>query len=131
MAISNKYVANINRLLKNIKSDIIADFIQVDNGELVIITNKIAATSNFNTIEQYIENVDVVNSNEIISPRLPQSKSYLKILGISYYIKDTNVPILSDIVEKVIQTTHIFNDIVLASHPHIIKTSPKSNTAII
>lgn len=68
MAISNKYVANINRLLKNIKSDIIADFIQVDNRELVIITNKIAATSNFNTIEQYIENVDVVNSNEIISP---------------------------------------------------------------
>jgi len=45
----------------------------------------------------------------------------LKILGIPYYIKDINVPIHSNIVEKVIQTTHIFNNIVLASYSHINK----------
>ena len=37
------------------------------------------------------------------------------ILGIIYHIKGTNLPITPDIVEKVLQTTHIFNDVVLAS----------------
>jgi len=130
IALLNKYVTNINRLLKKIKLDIMANFIQVNNRGLVIITNKIAAISNFNTIKQYIKNIDVVDSNEVISPRLLQSKSYLKILGIPYYIKDTNVPISSDIVEKFIQTTYIFNNIVLASYPYIIKAFPKSDMAI-
>ena len=130
MAILNKYVANINRLLKKIKLDIMANFIQVNNRGLVIITNKIAAIFNFNTIKQYIKNINVVDSNEVISPRLLQSKSYLKILGILYYIKDTNVPISSDIVEKFIQITYIFNNIVLAFYPYIIKAFPKSDMAI-
>jgi len=66
-----------------------------------------------------------------MSPRLPQSKSYLKILGIYYYIEDINILITSDIVEKVIQTTHIFNDTILAFCPHIIKASSKSDIDII
>jgi len=64
-------------------------------------------------------------------PRLPQSKSYIKILCISYLIKDTNVPITTNIVEKVLQFTHIFNDIVLASKLYIIKESSKSDMAVI
>ena len=66
-----------------------------------------------------------------MSPRLSQSKSYLKILGIPYYIEDMNLPITADIVERVFQTTHIFNDIVLTSHPYVIKALSKSNMAII
>jgi len=83
IAISNIYVANINRLLKNIKLDIIANFIQVYNKGLVIITNKIAATFNLNTIKQYIKNVDVVDSNEVMSPRLLLSK--LKTVNSNYF----------------------------------------------
>ena len=41
MVISSKYVANINRMLRDIKSDIIADFIHKDNKGLVITTNKV------------------------------------------------------------------------------------------
>ena len=62
---------------------------------------------------------------------LPQSKSYLKILGIPYYIENTNLLITTDIIERVLQTTHIFNNTILTSYLHIIKTSPKSNIAII
>ena len=47
-----------------------------------------------------------------MASRLPQSKSYFKILGISYFIEDTNLPITTNIIEKV---TYIFNDIVLTS----------------
>ena len=41
------HVTNINRALKNNKLDIAADFIQSDNKEVVIITNKVAGTLNF------------------------------------------------------------------------------------
>ena len=41
------HVTNINRALKNNKLDIAADFIQSDNKEVVIITNKVADTLNF------------------------------------------------------------------------------------
>lgn len=57
-------------------------------------------TLDLNTTEKYIKNVDIVNLNKVMSSRLPQSKLYLKILGILYYITDTNLPITTDIVEK-------------------------------
>lgn len=115
MVLSNKYISNINRTLKNIKSDIMTDFIQANNRRLIITTNKVIVISDLNTIENYIKNIDIANSNEVISPRLLQSKSYLKILDISYYIKDTDLSIISDVVEKVLQYTHIFNNVVLVS----------------
>jgi len=117
MAMLNKHIANINRLLKDIKSDVMADFIQVNQRDLVITTNKVVAIIDLNTIESYIKNVDIVNSKRVISPRLPQSKLYLKILDISYFIKDTNLSIISETIKKILQTTYIFNDIILASCP--------------
>ena len=81
----------------------------------MITINKVASTSYLNTIENYIKNIDVVDSNNVMSPRLPQSKSYLKILGIPYLIEDTNILITADVVERILQSTHIFNDIVLVS----------------
>lgn len=66
-----------------------------------------------------------------MSPRLLQSKLYLKILSIPYFVKNTNLSLLSNIVERVIKLTYIINDIVLASHPHIIKVSLKSNMVVI
>ena len=104
---------------------------QKDHRSLVITANNVAANSNLNTIENYIKNVNIVESDNIMSLGLPQSKSYLKILGIPYYIENTNLLITTDIIERVLQTTHIFNNTILTSYLHIIKTSPKSNIAII
>ena len=72
--LSNKYVANINRALKDIKSDIMADFIYADNRGFTIITNKVASTLDLNTIKKYIKNVDVVDLDNVRVPSLPQSK---------------------------------------------------------
>ena len=71
MAMSSKYIANINRALKYIKSDIMADFLWKNNKVLVITTNKVAAMLDLNTIKNYIKNIDIVNLNDIMSPRLP------------------------------------------------------------
>jgi len=83
------------------------------------------------TIEKYIKNVDSIDLDDIMMFRLPQLKSYLKILGILYLIEDTNVPINSDVVKKIIKSTHIFNDVVLAFKLRVIKASPKSDMVII
>ena len=131
MVLSNKHVVNINKVLKDIKSDVMANFIRANHRGLMIITNKVASTSNFNTIEKYIKNVDVVDSNDISSSRLPQSKSYLKILDIPDLIKDTDISITSNIIKRVIQSTHIFDNMVLSSKLRIIKASSKSNIAVI
>ena len=131
MAMLNKYIANINKSLKDIKLDIMADFIQADNRGLVITTNKVVAILDLNIIKSYIKNIGVIDSHKVISPRLPQSKLYLKILGIPYFIKDTNLPIMFKTMEKVFQTTHIFSDIILASHLWVIKAFPKFNMTVI
>ena len=131
MVLSNKHISNINRTLKEIKSDIMADFIWADNRGLIITTNKVTATSDLNTIENYIKNSNVIDLNKVMFSRLLYFKSYLKILGILYFTKDTNVPITLDVVKKVLQSTHIFNDVIFTSQPHIIKAFPKSDMAVI
>ena len=53
MKLSNKHMANIDRALKDIKSDIITDFIYTDNKDLTITTNKVASTLDLNAIKKY------------------------------------------------------------------------------
>ena len=131
MSLFNKHISNINRTLKDIKSDIIADFIHTDNIKLTITTNKVTSILNLNIIKKYIKNVDNIDLEDVILLRLPQSKSYFRILNILYLIKNTNVPISTDIVEKVLYLSHIFNNIILTSKPHAIKVSLKSDMSVI
>ena len=131
MTKSNQYITNINRLLKDVKYDVLANFIYTDNKRIIITTNKVVANSDLKIIENYIKDVDKVNISKVMSLRLPQFKFYFKILNILYYIKDTNLPITLDIIEKIIQTVHIFNNIILMSQSYIIKVSPKSKISII
>ena len=67
MAQSNIYVTNINRSLKEIKLEVVVDFIRSDNKDII------------------------VNLSDVMSSRLLQSKLYLKILDISYFVEDTNL----------------------------------------
>ena len=127
---SNIYVANINRLLKGIKLEISTNFIYSDN-RVIITTNKVASTSDINIVKKYIKELKDINSNDIMSPRLSQSKLYLRILGIPCFIENTNLFIMSDIIERVIKTTHIFDNTILAFYPRVIKASPKSDIAMV
>ena len=64
-------------------------------------------------------------------PCLPQLKFYLKIIGISYLIKNINAPINSDVIETILKNNHIFNTALIASKLCIIKVLPKSDMAIV
>jgi len=131
MVSSSKHITNFNRLLKNIKSEVMADFAHMDQNSIVIITNKVTSLLDLQTIEKYIKNVKQFNSEDINTSHLSQSKSYLKIIGIPYLLENTNIPIMLDIVETIIKNNHIFNNITVTSKPCVIKVLPKSDIAII
>ena len=66
---------------------------------MTITTNKVASMSDLNTINKYTKNVNIVDPENIMASQLPQSKSYLKILGISYIKENINAPVSLDFVE--------------------------------
>ena len=128
---ASTHVININYFLKNIHSNTIADFICADNKEVIITTNSIASNSNLQEIEKYVKNSLSDNKDSITSARLSQFKSYLKIVGISYFVNNSNTRISSENIEYILKNNHIFNDIVFASKLCIIKVSPKSDMTIV
>ena len=123
------HITNINKCLRNSKSDIVADFIQSSNNGIIITTSKPANDLNLATIEKYLKSIQNIDSDSIESPCLPKSKSYMKIIGLPYKI---NQDIISpDFIEGVLKETHLFKGVVLASKPHVIKVSPKSDMAVV
>ena len=108
-----------------------ADFVCINQAGIIIVTNKVASPLNLQTIEKYVKNTNFIDSDKVNVPCLPQSKLYLKIIGISYLLENTNTPILADIVESIIKNNYIFNHIIVVSKPYVIKVSPKSDIAII
>ena len=79
------HVTNLNRLLRNAKTEVTVDFIRSDPITLVIVINKVAVQSNLQIIDQYVKKSDDINELQVEEPYLPQSKSYLKIIGIPYF----------------------------------------------
>ena len=49
---AGKHVENINRLLKSIKSEIVADYIQLDNKGIIVTTDKVVVSSDLNIISR-------------------------------------------------------------------------------
>jgi len=81
---ASTHVFQINALLKNVKSLMHSEFICPCSGGIAIVTNNVPNPSDLSIIEKYFKSVKGINSNDIPSPRLPQFKSYLKIMGLPY-----------------------------------------------
>jgi len=128
------HVANLNRNLRNTKSKVLVDFICSDPLGITVVTNKVLLNSNLLTFEKYVKNLENTDSTQVKTPQLPQSKSYLKIIGILYYPHESYNSqehlSLKD-VENIIKQNQIFDNITLVSKPRVIKVSPKSDMAII
>ena len=52
---SSLYIANINKTLKDVKFNIMVNFIQANQQDLTITTNKVAYILDLNTIKKYQE----------------------------------------------------------------------------
>ena len=129
---SATHITNINRLLRNDKSEVAVDFIRSNPIGLVIVTNKVAIQSDLQIIGQYIKKSEDINELQVEEPRLPQSKSYLKIIGIPFFPNGKIQERLnaSD-VETILKQNQIFDDIKLVSRPRVIKVLPKSDMSIV
>ena len=128
---SSKHIVNINCALKMIKSNTIANFIHVDSKGIIITTNNISLGSDLQEIDKYVKNSLSSDADKISLPRLLQSKSYLKIVGIPFISEKTSNYVSLDKIKNVLKNNHLFNNIVLTSKSRIIKVSPKADMAII
>ena len=130
MGDASTHVFQINALLKNVKSSMRSKFIHPCSSGIAIITNNIPNPSDLSIIEKYFKSVEGINSSDIPSPRLPQSKSYLKITDLPYLWADGN-KITSKNVTDFIKHIDLFENVPLATKLCIIKVSPKSDMATI
>ena len=64
---ANVYMPNINRLLKGMKSEILANFICSNNKSVIITTNKVVALLDLNIVERYIKDLNNIDSENIMS----------------------------------------------------------------
>ena len=129
---SSLHVANINKHLKNTKSEVLVNYIQSDPLDITIVTNKISQQSDLQIINQYVKNSNNINTLQVEESHLPQSKSYLKIIGIPFFIHgNTQECLTSSDVKTILKQNQIFNNITLVSRPRVIKISPKSDMAIV
>ena len=98
---SCNHVTNINRALKSIKSEVIVDFIHLDQSEVIIVTNKVASSLDLQTIESYIKSAKHIIAEGVEVLQILKSKSYIKIIDISYLRENTNTPITSEVIEEI------------------------------
>ena len=126
------HISNMNRSFKNVKLDILVDFICYNQLGIIVITSKVVSPSDLQIIENYIKNVKNINTSAVDIPCLLQSKSYLKIIGIPYYSQNNPQKCLSsNNVKEIIKQNQIFNNIILTSKPQVIKILPKLDMSII
>jgi len=96
-----------------------------------ISTNFVASAAELEMIKQWLKKVAGLAASTVVEPRLPQSKSFLKILGVPYWGNNSSLPITQAQVESVIANTPIFEGVVLASRPRIMKASPSLDMSVI
>ena len=108
-----------------------ADFVCMDQIGITIIRNKVASPLNLQTIEKYIKNASLINSDKVDVPCLPQSKLYLKIIDIPYLLENNNTFISYNVIKSIIKSNYIFNNTMVTSKPYIIKVLPKLDMTII
>ena len=129
MKSAHTYITNINKYLENFKSDIIADFICISNNGVIITMNCPEDTLDLLTIENFLKSINNINPDSIEDSCLLKSKSFMKIVGLSYN-SELGV-VTSNFIESVLKEIHLFKNVILASKLHIIKVSPKSNMAVV
>ena len=114
------HVTNLNKNLRNAKSEVLVDFIQSDPLGITVVTNKVSLNSDLLIIEKYVKNLENIDSTQAKTSWLLQSKFYLMIIGIPYYSHgscNSQECLSSSDVEDIIKQNQIFDNVTLASKP--------------
>jgi len=65
---SSLHVTNINRTLRNAKSEVLVDFIHSDPLGIMIVTNKVSLQSNLQLIEKYVKSSNDIDTLQVKVP---------------------------------------------------------------
>ena len=65
---SSIHVTNLNRNLRNAKSEVLVDFIQLDLLGITVVTKKVSLNSDLIIIEKYVKNLENINSTQVKTP---------------------------------------------------------------
>jgi len=65
------HVSNINGALKNVKFEVLVNFIRSEQSGITVVTNKVVSSSDLLIIKNYIQNVEYI---DISGVNVPHSK---------------------------------------------------------
>jgi len=68
---SSAHVTNINRALRNMKSEVLVNFIYSDPLGIMVVTNKVFLQLDLQIIEQYVKNSDNIDTLQVEVSHLP------------------------------------------------------------
>jgi len=94
-------------------------------------TNSVVSAAELEVIKQWLKKTAGLGEVTEVEPCLPQSKSFLKVLGIPYWDSKTSLPITPAQVVEALSSSSLFEGITLTSMPCIIKVSPSSDMSVI
>jgi len=94
-------------------------------------TNSVAFAAELEVIKQWLKKTANLGDVTEVEPRLSQSKSFLKILGIPYWDSKISLPVTPAQVAEALSSSPLFESVILASMPHIMKASPSSDMFVI
>jgi len=96
-----------------------------------ISTNSVASAAELEMIKQWLKKTAGLGESTEVEPCLPQFKSFLKILGVSYWDPKSSLSITSAQVDAALSNSPLFEGITLASMSRIMKASPNSDMSVI
>ena len=65
---SSIHVANLNRNLRNTKSEVSVDFIHSNPLSIMVVTNRVSLNSDLLTIKKYVKNLENIDSTQVKTP---------------------------------------------------------------
>ena len=71
-------------------------------------------------IENYVKNIEHINSENIETSCFSQLKFYSKIIGILYLMENTDMSISLSIVESILNVNYIFNNVLIVLKSYAI-----------
>ena len=96
-----------------------------------ISTNSVASAAELEVIKQWLKKTAGLGESTEIEPCLPQSKLFLKILGMPYWNSKSSLAITLAQVETALSNSLLFESVTLASIPYIMKALSSSDMSVI
>ena len=94
-------------------------------------TNSVASVVELEVIKQWLKKTASLGEITEVESCLPQSKSFLKVLGVPYWDSKTSLPVTPTQVAEALSSSSLFEGITLASISHIMKASPSFDMSVI